>query len=158
MSCHIFICHMFALLIFCYIWTYSNEQNISSHLQSTQQSAMLISNPEMCNCRKSCMIECKHKSCLKIKQYCIKNNVLLSCKHYGIKRDTAHARRCSWICCQMVLCWMCKKSMPVNLAHCCWLLMSFFIMSLSYANRGLLCHHLLYVARHLICAPTFPEN
>ena len=54
----------------------------------------------------------------------------------------------------MVLCQMCRRFTLVNLVHCCQLLMSFFGMSLSYVSRGLLCHLVLYVARHLICAVT----
>ena len=101
------------------------------------------------------MIKCKPKNCLKLEQYCVKNNVLLevSCKHYGIKS-------------RYYICWKaqlnllldgivfeCAKN-PCHLtwSHCCQLLMSFFVVSLSYMNRGLLCHHVLYVARHLICA------
>ena len=74
------------------------------------------------------------------------------------KWDFTHAGRCNWICCPMVLCWMCWRFILVNLVHCCQLLMSFFGMSLSYISRGLLWHLILCVSRHLTCGMTFREN
>ena len=160
MACRIFMRHIFARHIFCHIFTYSNEQNTSSHSQSTQQSATLISDPETCNLRKRCTIKCNWESCLKIEQCGVENNASLeaSCERHGVRRRYYTRRKAQ------------PNSFPDGVV--------FFVPKIhagrpgsllpisdellrhvfEYVNRGLMCHHVSYVARHLICAMTFREN
>ena len=72
----------------CYIFISLNFQSTSLHLQSIQQPAMLISNPEKLHHRKSCTIKYKWQSWLKIEQYYMENNVSVEtlCQHYVTNR------------------------------------------------------------------------
>ena len=137
---HIFVCH-----IFCHIFTYSNEKNTLSHLQSTKQSSMLISEPEKCNCRKS--DTCKHKSCLKIEQFCIKNNVLLeaSCKYYCVKR---RYNTCQKAQLKFAARWCCVKCAKIHAGLPGLLLL---ITNELLCHVFELCEQELVLSSHIVC-------
>ena len=134
-------------------------QNTSSHSQSTQQLAVLISDQEMHLHRESYMIKCKQENCLKIKQYWVENYVFVkaSWKYYGIER-------------RYYICWKVQLNLfpdgvvpnvkKINSGWPGWLLpvTDELLLHIFDTSWGLLCCHILYFTRHLICAMTFEEN